>query len=186
MPEWGIRYGQQTSESRHSRQLTNDRGRVSHFCCLLCGENANNRLFKVKEKRPPSPYVHHPSIHSSVHLLPLHLCCSWFHETGVKVLMEDLVALYASGKHYPTTTTTPCSLINQAGFTASVRVLWCPSHVSFQSPSEGSHGSTFTHWTQGRSVCGSECETQKGERQTEKKSERGGTSLVSERSWGGN
>lgn len=121
-PERGIRYNQQTFKSRHHRPLTNDQAWVSHFCCLLSSENVNSRLSMVQKKKRPPPHTCPPcppSIHPAILLLPLLLCSGWSHETGVRVLMEDLMALCASGNNPPI----PCSLINQAGFIESGRVL---------------------------------------------------------------
>lgn len=151
--EWGIRYEQQTLKSGHRRPLTNDRGGVSHFCCLLCGENVNCRLFKVKKEKtllytcPPCP----PSIHPSIlppPSPPMQWLVPWNWGQGTNGGPCGLVCLW---KQPPPHTHSLLSY-KSSRLIESGRVLWCPSHVSFQSPSEGSHGSTFTHWAQGRCV----------------------------------
>lgn len=120
-------------KSGHHRPLTNDRGRVSHFYCFQCCENVNSRLSRVNKAYTQVSHVHNPS-------MALLLCSGWSHEIGVRVIMEVLTALCVTGNNPPN----PCSLINQAGFILSGRVLWCPSHVSFQSP-DGLKAHTVPH-----------------------------------------
>lgn len=136
-------------KSGHHRPLTNDRGRVSHFYCFHCGENVNSRLSKVKKKSLHKSPPCIGSIHSST---PVQRFVPWNRGQGTNGGPHGLVCFW---KQHPS----PCSLINQAGFILNGRVLWCPSHVSFQSLSDGSHGSTFTDWEQGRCVCRGEHET---------------------------
>jgi len=96
----------------------------------------------------------HPFRHSSPPSPRMQWLVPWNRGQGTNGGPRGLVCLW---KQPPI----PRSLINQAGFIESGRVLWCPSHVSFQSPPEGSHGSTFTHGAQGRCACGGEGEPQR-------------------------